>query len=95
MGGNFHPKAEAPCNNLYHAKNIWLVMFLSTLRRERPPTGGERFFQEQITQHFRQHGMRRGDFILKNMDILSFPDTPQHCRNDFSLDPPLNLRDHH
>jgi hypothetical protein len=38
MGENFHPKAEAPCNNPYHAENIWLVMFLRTFGRGRPPT---------------------------------------------------------
>jgi hypothetical protein len=38
MGENFHPEAEAPCNNLYHAENIWLLMFLRTFGRGRPPT---------------------------------------------------------
>jgi hypothetical protein len=38
MGENFHPEVEAPCNNLYHAENIWLVMFLRTFGRGRPPT---------------------------------------------------------
>jgi hypothetical protein len=37
MGENFHPKAEAPCNNPYHAENIWLVMFLRIFGRRRPP----------------------------------------------------------
>jgi hypothetical protein len=37
MGENFHPEAEAPCNNPYHVENIWLVMFLRTFGR-RPPT---------------------------------------------------------
>jgi hypothetical protein len=36
MGENFHPKAEAPYNNPYHAENIWLVMFLRTFGRGRP-----------------------------------------------------------
>jgi hypothetical protein len=38
MGENLHPKVEAPCNNPYHAENEWLVMFLRTFRRGRPPT---------------------------------------------------------
>jgi hypothetical protein len=38
MRENFHPKAEAPYNNPYHAENIWLVMFLRTFGRGRPPT---------------------------------------------------------
>jgi hypothetical protein len=38
MGGNIHPEAEAPCNNPYHGENKWLVMFLWTFGRERPPT---------------------------------------------------------
>jgi hypothetical protein len=38
MGENFHPKAEAPCNNPYHSENIWLFMFLRTFGRRRPPT---------------------------------------------------------
>jgi hypothetical protein len=38
MGENFHPEAEAPCNNLYHAENIWLRMFLRTFGRGKPPT---------------------------------------------------------
>jgi hypothetical protein len=38
MGENFHPEAKAPCNNSYHAENIWLIMFLRTFRRRRPPT---------------------------------------------------------
>jgi hypothetical protein len=37
MGENFHSEAEAPCNNPYHTENIWLVMFLSTFGRGRPP----------------------------------------------------------
>jgi hypothetical protein len=38
MWENFHPKAEAPFNNPYHAKNLWLVMFFRTFGRGRPPT---------------------------------------------------------
>jgi hypothetical protein len=38
MGENFHPEAEAPCKNPYHAENIWLVMILRTFERGRPPT---------------------------------------------------------
>jgi hypothetical protein len=38
MGENFHPEAEGPYNNSYYAGNIWLVMFLRTFRRKRPPT---------------------------------------------------------
>jgi hypothetical protein len=36
MGENFHPKAEALCNNPYHAKNLWLVMFLGPSKEEGP-----------------------------------------------------------
>jgi hypothetical protein len=38
MRENFHPEVEAPCNNPYHTENIWLVMFLRTFGRGRPPT---------------------------------------------------------
>jgi hypothetical protein len=38
MGENFHPKAKAPCNNLYHVENKWLIMFLRTFVRGRLPT---------------------------------------------------------
>jgi hypothetical protein len=38
MGENFHLEVEAPYNNAYHAENIWLVMFLRTFGRRRPPT---------------------------------------------------------
>jgi hypothetical protein len=41
MGENFHPEAEGPCNNPYHAENIWLVMFLRTFGRGRPLTAGK------------------------------------------------------
>jgi hypothetical protein len=34
MGENFHPEAEAPFNNPYHAENIWLVMFLGPLEED-------------------------------------------------------------
>jgi hypothetical protein len=34
----FIPKAEASYNSLYHTENIWLVMFLRTFGRGRPPT---------------------------------------------------------
>jgi hypothetical protein len=44
MGENFQPEAEAPCNNPYHAENIWLVMFLRTFERGRPPTSKIRSF---------------------------------------------------
>jgi hypothetical protein len=36
MGENFHPEAEAPCNNPYYVENIWLVMFLRTFGRGMP-----------------------------------------------------------
>jgi hypothetical protein len=38
MGENLRLEAEAPYNNPYHAENKWLVMFLRTFRRGRPPT---------------------------------------------------------
>jgi hypothetical protein len=31
-------QTEAPCNNQYYAGNKWLVMFLRTFGRGRPPT---------------------------------------------------------
>jgi hypothetical protein len=36
-GKDFHPEAEAPCNDIYHAENKWLIMFFRTFRRGRPP----------------------------------------------------------
>jgi hypothetical protein len=39
MEKNFHPEAKAPCNNLYHAENKCLILFLRTFGRGRPPTG--------------------------------------------------------
>jgi hypothetical protein len=36
MGKNLHPEAEAPCNNLYHAENKWLIMFFRIFGRVRP-----------------------------------------------------------
>jgi hypothetical protein len=36
-GKNFHSHDEAPCNNLYHTGNKWLIMFLRTFGRGRPP----------------------------------------------------------
>jgi hypothetical protein len=38
--GLYHPKVEASCNNLCHTENIWLVTFLRTFGRGRPPTEG-------------------------------------------------------
>jgi hypothetical protein len=38
MGRDFHPESEAPCNNLYHAENKWLIKFLRTFGRGRSPT---------------------------------------------------------
>jgi hypothetical protein len=39
MGENFHPEAEAPYSNPCYAKSRWLVIFLRTFGRGRPPTG--------------------------------------------------------
>jgi hypothetical protein len=36
----FHPKAEASCSSQCHTENIWLVTFLRTFGRGRPPTLG-------------------------------------------------------
>jgi hypothetical protein len=38
MREDLHPKAETPCNNSCHTENIWLVTFLRTFGRGRPPT---------------------------------------------------------
>jgi hypothetical protein len=38
MRENLHPKVEFSCNSLCHTKNIWLVTFLRTFGRGRPPT---------------------------------------------------------
>jgi hypothetical protein len=38
LGENFHPEAEAPCNNPCYAESRWLVIFLRTFERGRPPT---------------------------------------------------------
>jgi hypothetical protein len=35
---NFHHKAEASCNSLYHTENKWLVTFFWTFEKGRPPT---------------------------------------------------------
>jgi hypothetical protein len=36
---DLYSEVEASCNNLCHAEDIWLVMFLRTLRGGRPPIG--------------------------------------------------------
>jgi hypothetical protein len=38
MERNFYPESKAPCNNLYHAENKWLIKFLRTFGKGRPPT---------------------------------------------------------
>jgi hypothetical protein len=38
MGENFHLEVEAPFSNPCYDKSRWLVMFLRTFRRGRPPT---------------------------------------------------------
>jgi hypothetical protein len=53
MGENFHPEAEAPCNNSYYAGNIWLVMFLRTFGRGRPPTVAPRGINLFLCNKFR------------------------------------------
>jgi hypothetical protein len=53
MGENLHPEAESPCNNPYHAKNKWLVMFLRTFGRGRPPTVAPRSINLFICNKFR------------------------------------------
>jgi hypothetical protein len=40
MGKDFHPEDEAPYNSLYYAESKWLIMFLRTFKRGRPPTQG-------------------------------------------------------
>jgi hypothetical protein len=36
--GKLPSQTEAPCNTQYYDRNNWLVMFLRTFRRGRPPT---------------------------------------------------------
>jgi hypothetical protein len=46
-----YPKAKASCNNLCRTENIWLVTFLRTFERGRPPIGsirGKNYFAEDI-----------------------------------------------
>jgi hypothetical protein len=44
MGKNFLPESEAPCDNLCHAENKWLIKFLRTFERGKAPTGGNIVF---------------------------------------------------
>jgi hypothetical protein len=59
MGENFHSDAEAPCNNSYHAENIWLVMFLRTFGRVRPPTVAHRSIILFLCNKFKLRHERR------------------------------------
>jgi hypothetical protein len=59
MGENFHPEAEAPCNNSYYAGNIWLVMFLRIFGRGRPPTVAHRSINLFLYNKFRLRRERR------------------------------------
>jgi hypothetical protein len=59
IGENFHPEAEAPCNNPYHAENIWLVMFLRNFERGRPPTVAPRSINLFLCNKFKLRRERR------------------------------------
>jgi hypothetical protein len=59
MGRNFHPEPKAPCNNLYHAKNKWLIKFLRTFGRERPATVAPRSINLFLYNKFRLPRERR------------------------------------
>jgi hypothetical protein len=53
MGRNFHPESEAPFNSLYHAENKWLIKFLRTFERGRPPTVAPRSINLFLCNKFR------------------------------------------
>jgi hypothetical protein len=59
MERNFHPESEAPCNNLYHAENKWLIKFLRTFGRGRPPTVAPRNINLFLCNKFRLRHERR------------------------------------
>jgi hypothetical protein len=48
-----HPKAEASYNSLCHTENIWLVTFLRTFGRGRPPTVAPRSINLFLCNKFR------------------------------------------
>jgi hypothetical protein len=50
---NLHPKVEASYNSLCYAKNIWLVTFLRTFRKGRPPIVAPRSINLFLCNKFR------------------------------------------
>jgi hypothetical protein len=50
---NLHPKTEASCNNLCYTENIWLVTFLRTFGKGRPPTVAPRSINLFLCNKFR------------------------------------------
>jgi hypothetical protein len=54
-----HLEAEAPCNNSYHAENKWLVLFLRTFGRGRPPTVAPLSINLLLCNKFRLRRERR------------------------------------
>jgi hypothetical protein len=72
MEENFHPEAEAPCNNPYHAENIWLVMFFRTFGRGRPQ-------QSQLS--VRIGGTRENAWDVVVPDYSSCPTTKHRVRD--------------
>jgi hypothetical protein len=45
--GRLPSQTEAPYNNQYYARSKWLVIFLRTFRRGRPPTKGKTDFEKK------------------------------------------------
>jgi hypothetical protein len=64
MGENFHPKVKALCNNLYHAENIWLVMFLRTFGRRRPPIVAIKWWSRNPRKPLPSHSCCQAKFVV-------------------------------
>jgi hypothetical protein len=56
---NLHPKVEASCNSLCYTENIWLVTFLRTFGKGRPPTVAPRSVNLFLCNKFRLRRERR------------------------------------
>jgi hypothetical protein len=57
--GRLSSRTETPCNNQYYARSKWLVMFLRTFRRGRPPTVAPCSINLFICNEFRLRYERR------------------------------------
>jgi hypothetical protein len=56
---NLHPKAKASCKSLCYTGNIWLVTFLRTFRKGRPPTVAPCSINLFLCNKFRPRPKRR------------------------------------